>query len=379
MEVQPMNEILKMLNALTADELDSVLMRGGIMLEKKRKEEAEAAAREKERQRLEKIEQEKKRLEEIAALQRKLQELQSQKIVIPDEPGKATGDNFVMYDKPAAKPAAAQPKPAPAQQAPQMTACPHCKAMNIADSKFCANCGQSMSAPQPAKSESPKMARCPHCNLFIAADRQFCSNCGKTVNVAVKTSTESKIQCPHCHTYNEPGSVYCSSCGQNMKTSAPVTPQKPATPPQPATPSQSSAAQVRYADESMKKWEKLPEEYTLRVSHEIQMLQPNGGKFAYYMEVTNQRILFTRESSGAKNAALAARMGGGLVGSLIAEGVKSAAGAGPKPWLEIPLMAVTNCGLQSKKEFFFVADQTYVLKNHSYEKFLPDLIANAKR
>ena len=93
-----MNEILKMLNALTADELDSVLMRGGIMLEKKRKEEAEVAAREKERQRLEKIEQEKKRLEEIAALQRKLQELQSQKVVIPDEPGKATGDNFVMYD-----------------------------------------------------------------------------------------------------------------------------------------------------------------------------------------------------------------------------------------------------------------------------------------
>lgn len=94
-----MNEILKMLNALTADELDGVLMRGGIMLEKKRKEEAEAAQREKERLRLEKIEQEKKRLEEIAALQRKLQELQSQKVVIPDEPGKATGDNFVMYDE----------------------------------------------------------------------------------------------------------------------------------------------------------------------------------------------------------------------------------------------------------------------------------------
>ena len=378
MEAQPMNEILKMLNALTADELDSVLMRGGIMLEKKRKEEAEAAAREKERQRLEKIEQEKKRLEEIAALQRKLQELQSQKIVIPDEPGKATGDNFVMYDKPAA----AQPKPAPAQQAPQMAACPHCKAMNIADSKFCANCGQSMSKPQPvqpAKPESPKMACCPHCNLFIAADRQFCSNCGKPVNVAVKASPESKIQCPHCHTYNEPGSVYCSNCGQNMKVSAPATPQKPATSPQPATPPQTSAAQVRYADESMTKWEMLPGEKTMRGRHEIQMLQPNGGKFAYYMEVTNLRILFTRESSGARNAALAARMGGGLVGSLIAEGVKSAAGAGPKPWLEIPLTAISNCGLQGKKEFFFVADQTYVLKNHSYEKFLPDLIANAKR
>ena len=50
-----MEEILKMLNALTADELDSVIMRAGIMLEKKRREEAEEALREKERQRQERI------------------------------------------------------------------------------------------------------------------------------------------------------------------------------------------------------------------------------------------------------------------------------------------------------------------------------------
>lgn len=81
-----MNEILRMLNTLTADELDGVILRAGIMLEKKRKEEAEEAIREKERQRLEKIEQEKRRQEEIAELQRKLKELQSQKIDIPEEP-----------------------------------------------------------------------------------------------------------------------------------------------------------------------------------------------------------------------------------------------------------------------------------------------------
>lgn len=97
------------------------------------------------------------------------------------------------------------------------------------------------------------------------------------------------------------------------------------------------------------------------------------------MEITNQRILFYRESTASKNAGMVARMGGGLVGSLIAEGVKAAIGSGPKPWLEIPLAAVSGCGLQNKKEFFIVADQNYVLKNKNYEILLPDLVADAKR
>ena len=147
----------------------------------------------------------------------------------------------------------------------------------------------------------------------------------------------------------------------------------------PAPRAAASTAQVRYADESMKKWEMRPGEQSMRGRHEIVMLQPNGGKFAYHMEVTNQRILFYRESSASKNAGMVARMGGGLVGSLIAEGVKAAAGAGPKPWLEIPLAAVSSCGLQNKKEFFIVADQTYVLKNKNYDTILPNLVAQAKQ
>ena len=92
----------------------------------------------------------------------------------------------------------------------------------------------------------------------------------------------------------------------------------------------------------------------------------------------NGIILFCRESSASKNASMVARMGGGLVGSLIAEGVKAAAGAGPRPWLEIPLTAVSGCELQNKKEFYIVADQTYVLKNKNYDSLLPNLVAQAK-
>lgn len=276
-----MNEILKMLNELKADELDGVIMRATIMLEKKRKEEAEEALLEKERQRQEKIAQEKKRQQEIAELQRRLQELQNQQ---PDVPESVYGDNFVMRE-----PAV------PVQPKPMRTYCPHCGQPNTAGSQFCENCGQKMTAPQ--------------------------------------------------------------------------------TVPQP----QAGGAQARYADESMKKWEMLPGEQSMRSRHEIVMLQPNGGKFAYHMEATNQRILFYRESAASKNAGMVARMGGGLVGSLIAEGVKAAAGTGPKPWLEIPLTAVSSCGLQNKKEFFIVADQTYVLKNKNYDTLLPDLVAKAKR
>ena len=297
-----MNEILRMLNELKADELDKVIMRANILLEKKRKEEAEQALLEKERLRQEKIEQERNRQREIAELQRKLQELQSQK---PDIPEPVEGNGFVMRE-PAAP---VQPKAA--------TVPP-------------------VSTPTPVQ---PKPAQ---------------------------------MYCPHCGGPNPAGSQFCSNCGQRMNV-----PRSSATP----TPAPSSVglSQVRYADESMKKWEMRPGEQSVRGRHEIVLLQPNGGKYAYHMEVTNQRILFYRESAASKNVGMVARMGGGLVGSIIAEGVKAASGAGPKPWLEIPLAAVSGCGLQNKKEFFIVADQTYVLRNKNYDMFLPDMVANARR
>lgn len=297
-----MNEILKMLNELKADELDKVIMRANILLEKKRKEEAEQELLEKERLRQEMILREKKRQQEIAELQRKLQELQSQKTEIPEA---VKGDGFVMRE-PAAP---AQPKAAPVPP---------------------------VSTPTSVQSK-PAQMYCPHCGRPNPAGSQFCSNCGQRMNV------------PH----------------------ASATPTR--------APSNPGVSQVRYADESMKKWEMRPGEQSVRGRHEIVLLQPNGGKFAYHMEVTNQRILFYRESAASKNAGMVARMGGGLVGSIIAEGVKAASGSGPRPWLEIPLVAVSRCGVQNKKEFFIEADQTYVLKNKNYEMFLPDMVMKAKR
>lgn len=291
-----MNEILKMLNELKADDLDSLIVRANILLEKKRKEEAEQALLERERLRQEKIEQAQKRLREINALKQKLAELQSQQ---PDIPDPVNGDGFVMHE-----PAPVQPKPAPAPQP--------------------------VPAPQPAR----------------------------TI-------------CPHCGRANEAGSMFCSICGQRMDAPKAAAP-KPAAP----QPAKAQDPQVRQAAEGMKNWEKRPNEYTIRVKHEIKLLQPYDGTFAHSMEVTDQRILLTRESAASKNAGMVARMGvGGLVGGLIADGLQAHSS---KPWLEIPLTAISSCGVQNGSEFFIVADQTYVLKNKKYEKLLPDLVAQAK-
>lgn len=308
-----MNEILKRLNTLTAAELDSLIKRANILLEQKRKEEAEAAQRERKRQEL--LAQERQRQAEIAELQRKLRELQNQKADIPKESAAKAGPNFVMYDTPR----------------PARITCPQCHTVNAAGSQFCENCGRKLSAPAPQPRPQP-----------------------------------SGITCPHCRHGNKAGSVFCENCGGKLTGGQPSRSPAP-------------RSGVYYAEESMKKWEMNPWETSVRANHEIVLLRPDDGKYAYYMEVTNQRILLSRESSTAKTMGLAARMGGGLVGSLIAEGVKAASGAGPKPWLAIPLTAISSCGLQNKKEFYIVADQTYVLRNKNYDTLLPDLIAKTKR
>lgn len=189
-----------------------------------------------------------------------------------------------------------------------------------------------------------------------------------------KPQTPQTLSCPHCHQPNPAGSVFCSNCGQRI-AAQPAAPSSSA----PVT-SPASNARIRYANESMKKWEMLPGENILRNQLDIELIQPIvPGNFKYYMSVTNKRILFSREGAAAANAKMAARMGAGLVGSLIAEGISSAKGGGPKPWLEIPMTAITNCGVQGKKEFFIDAGQTFVLKNHGYEKYLPTFVMRAKQ
>lgn len=303
-----MNEILKLMNELRADELDSLIMRANIILEKKRKEEAEAALREKERQRQERIAQEKKRQQEIAELLRKLQELQNQKIVIPDEP--VQGNDFVMYDvrRPIddARVASAAVKPASTQATP----------------------AQSRSA---AAAPAPKQS-----------------------------------SCPHCHALNPSGSAFCANCGQRMDG-------KPLAQPAPkAQPVQRSGECVRYFTESEKEWQLFPGEKNTSVfRQDIQLVQPEPTpKMAYTMRVTNKRIIIEYIGSFAKNV--------GLVGGIAGELIRDAGGKGYKPWVEIPMAAITRYGVNAQNQFVIEAGETFVFKNKGYVKNLTDVIAKAK-
>ncbi len=303
-----MTEILKILNELCADELENVIMRANIILEKKRKEESAAQAlREKERQ----------RQEEIAELQRKLAELQGQSASVPGESNAAKGSvsmpETAKPNNPPTPTVAASATPSSTPQQQQYTACPHCNHNNKPDSLFCVKCGQKITidSPQPVRSApSPSVP--------------------SSVSTAVQPTVRNPIQ--------------------------------------PAA----NAAQVRIYDGNLKNWELLPGETSQRRNHDIKIITPKlNGKYLYSMEVTDKRILISRISAVAASAGVAF----GVVGALARE----LSGAGVKPWIEIPLIAIKNCGLKDKKEFFIEADQTYVLKNKNYETLIPALVTAAKQ
>lgn len=346
-----MDEILKQLYGLTAGELDYVIIRANILLEKKRKEEAEAARMERERQEKERLErerqerikqeqeqqeklkQERLRRQKIEELQRQLQELQNQ-------PAPKTQTAPVVPVKPASEPARTQ-----TAQSSQTLVCTHCGKVNVGESQFCGGCGQRLTAKQTAAPQASQRAVCPHCGKVNVGESRF-----------------------------------CGGCGQRLGTSQPVQRTVPVQTAQGTAPASQTSGQVRYADSTVKQWVLEDGEKSVSKCREIALLKPDAGKKqTVYMEITNQRILLTRESTASKNAGLVARMGGGIVGALIAEGIQSATDSGPKPWIEIPLTAVADCGVQNDKEFFIIADQTYVLKNKGYEKVLPNLVAAAKR
>lgn len=350
-----MEEIIKQLYGLTASELDYVIIRANILLEKKRKEEAEAARLERERQEKERLERERQerlkqeqeqqeKLKQERLRQQKIEELQRQLQELQNQSAPKTQTVPVVPVKPASEPARTVTVKQ-TTQSPKTLVCSHCGKVNVGESQFCGGCGQRLTAKQTAAPQSSQSAVCP--------------KCGK-VNVG--------------------GSQFCGGCGQRLGTSQSVQRTAPVQTPQRTAPVSQTSGQVRYVDGTVKQWVLEDGEKSVSKCREIALLKPDAGKKqTVYMEITNRRILLTRESTTSKNAGLVARMGGGIVGALIAEGIQSATDSGPKPWIEIPLTAVADCGVQNDKEFFIIADQTYVLKNKGYEKVLPNLVAAAKR
>lgn len=228
---------------------------------------------------------------------------------------------------------------------------------------------------------------CPHCHKWTDADFTHCVHCYESVNPSAPRPVPQAAEtaAPTARPVTTPTPA---PAARPVVTPTPAPAARPVATPAPAPAPKASAAQVRYADESVKNWTSIPGETIVKKAHVIGLLKPEGGKFTYSMMVTDRRLLFWRESN-SKKAGIAARisgaavvaLGGGLLGPLVAAGTRAALSEGPKPWVEIPLTAISSCGLQNGTgEFYITADQTYVLQNmEKYEQYIPQLVKNAKR
>lgn len=75
--------------------------------------------------------------------------------------------------------------------------CPHCRAENAAQAKFCASCGKELAAS----------ATCPKCKVAVPGEAKFCPECGANLREAA---------CPKCNAAVQPGAKFCPECGQKL-------------------------------------------------------------------------------------------------------------------------------------------------------------------
>lgn len=73
--------------------------------------------------------------------------------------------------------------------------CPHCKAKNSADAKFCNTCGKEIIVG----------VKCPKCGAGVQPGVKFCPECGTNMQGA---------PCPKCQAAVPAGSKFCPACGE---------------------------------------------------------------------------------------------------------------------------------------------------------------------
>ena len=69
--------------------------------------------------------------------------------------------------------------------------------------------GMGQKAFQMMDNIDPNLSACPHCGAKIVKDSKFCSDCGKSM----KPET---VKCPKCNSEVVPGSKFCPTCGAKM-------------------------------------------------------------------------------------------------------------------------------------------------------------------
>jgi membrane protease subunit (stomatin/prohibitin family) len=79
--------------------------------------------------------------------------------------------------------------------------CPKCGAANVAESKFCNDCGAKM---EVATATVP----CVKCQAPLPEGTKFCNQCG---------AKQEKPKCPNCQNEVAPGTKFCNECGTKIE------------------------------------------------------------------------------------------------------------------------------------------------------------------
>lgn len=87
--------------------------------------------------------------------------------------------------------------PAPAAEASGTKKCPECGTENVADAKFCLNCGHKY---------APAANQCPECGKELVPGARFCPYCGHKLEAV----------CPNCGKKLVPGAKFCLECGTKL-------------------------------------------------------------------------------------------------------------------------------------------------------------------
>jgi membrane protease subunit (stomatin/prohibitin family) len=75
--------------------------------------------------------------------------------------------------------------------------CPHCRAENAPQAKFCSACGKEMTVTR----------ECPACKKQVPAATKFCPECGANMQ---------ETKCPSCGAAVKPGAKFCPECGKKL-------------------------------------------------------------------------------------------------------------------------------------------------------------------
>ena len=84
----------------------------------------------------------------------------------------------------------------------QVLLCQKCGSQNVVGTKFCGNCGTSLTPVAKVN--------CPKCGAEMPETMKFCGNCGSPIK-------PQKINCPKCKTENLSTNKFCGSCGNKLQ------------------------------------------------------------------------------------------------------------------------------------------------------------------